>query len=274
MERHLNISVMQKSAFVLRQIRGISYYSCRAFDELPDLCHGFSTRLGEDSLNLGYTAWDSAKRVDANRRRFLSALRLHEADLATLHQVHSNHVHIVREISGQSNQAEGDALITQVEGIALAVQIADCLPVLIADPVRKVVAAVHSGWRGTLKRIAAITIEEMQRAFGSDPAQLVVAVGPGIRACCYEIGSDVAARFDQEYPGYGLAQSIPGREGQYLLDLPKALDIQFHAAGIRSENSFDLNACTRCNTGEFFSYRAEGTSAGRMMAVIGRRCSI
>jgi YfiH family protein len=154
------------------------------------------------------------------------------------------------------------------------VQTADCLPVLIADRSRKAIAAVHSGWRGTLGRIAAATVGAMQRVCGSDPAQLIVAVGPGIRACCYEVGSDVAESFDKEYPGCGLIQTRPGHQGKYLLDLPKALEIQFHSAGIRPENKFDLGACTRCNVGEFFSYRAEGRRSGRMMAVIGMRRSL
>jgi len=250
------------------------YYSCRAFEELPGLCHGFSTRRGSPSdlaggsFNLGYSSRDSAERVDDNRRRFLSALELREACLVTLHQVHSNRVHIIKDISGQWNQTDGDALITRVEEIALAVQIADCLPVLMADPIKKVVAAVHSGWKGTLKRIAEKTIEEMRRAFGSDPAQIIVAVGPGIRACCYEVGPEVAGMFHEEYAECGLA--TPARSGKYLLDLSKALGIQFHASGIKPENSYDLGVCTRCNVNEFFSYRAEGSGTGRMMAVIGR----
>jgi len=261
---------MQMSAFVLRHIQGISYYSCRAFDELPGLRHGFSTRLGEGSLNLGYTSWDSDERVSGNRQRFLSALQLHEANLVTLHQIHSNCVHIIKDMPGRWNQPEGDALVTQVEGIALAVQTADCLPVLIADPERKVVAAVHSGWRGTLGRLGATTIEEMQRVYGSDSAQLLVAVGPGIRACCYEVGPDVAEAFEQKYPQCCLSRPMPGRKEKYLLDLPKALEAQFETAGIRSQNRFDLGICTRCNRHEFFSYRAEGPLSGRMMAVIAR----
>lgn len=276
MEKHFTIALMRQSDFVLREIEGIPYYSCRAFEELPGLCHGFSTRrsgvsdLAECSLNLGCSSGDSAERVNANRRRFLSALRLHEACLVTLHQVHSNRVHIIKDISGQWNQTEGDALITRVEEIALAVQIADCLPVLMADPQKNVIAAVHSGWRGTLKRIVEKTVEEMRSTFGSDPAQIIVAIGAGIRACCYEVGLEVAGIFDEEYPECGLTTPAKARPGKYLLDLPKALGIQFHASGIRPENSFDLGACTRCNVNEFFSYRAEGSRAGRMMAVIGR----
>jgi YfiH family protein len=266
---------MKQNGFVLREYRGVPYYSCRALESLPRLCHGFSTRLGgapdpnECSLNLGLTSWDSAARVHENRSRFLAALKLEEAHLATLHQSHSNRVHIIEDISGQWNQSEGDALFTRIENVALAVQIADCLPILIADPVSNAIAAVHSGWRGTLSRILLRTIHEMQRAFDSNPVDLLIAVGPGIRACCFEVGSDVASLFEKEYPGSSLAKPAIGRPRKYYLDLCGALHIQMELACVPPENRYDLGSCTRCNTGEFFSYRAEGPAAGRMMAVIG-----
>jgi len=154
--------------------------------------------------------------------------------------------------------------------VALAVQTADCLPVLIADPVNEAVAAVHSGWRGTLSGVLLQTIREMQRAFSSDPTQLLVAVGPGIRACCFEVGADVAELFNSEYPASNPAKPIDNRPGKFLMDLIAVLDIQLTEAGVRPENCYDLGACTCCNTDRFFSYRAEGAASGRMMAVIGR----
>jgi YfiH family protein len=209
------------------------------------------------------------ERVQENRRRFMSALHLEQASLTTLRQVHSNRVHIIEDSSGQWNQSEGDALITLVENIALAVQVADCVPLLIADPARHAVGAVHSGWRGTLSRILLQTIREMQRAFQSDPAQLCISVGPGIRECCFEVGSEVAALFDEEYPGCGLATPLDAWKGKFRVDLCRALNIQLDLAGVPPENRFDLGACTCCKTDEFFSYRAEGPASGRMLAVIG-----
>jgi polyphenol oxidase len=246
-------------------------------EELSDFQHGFSTRHGGlpgiagSSLNLGYTHWDSPDRVHDNRQRFLAALNLDPARLATLHQIHSDRVHIIREVQGQWNQTEGDALITQVQDLAIAVQTADCLPILIADPVKRIVAVVHSGWRGTLARILQKTIREMQQAFSSNPTNLVAAIGPGIRACCFEVGEDVAVLFEREYPGCRLATPVNGRPGKFLLDLLKALQIQLNQSGIDSGNSHDLGVCTRCNVHEFFSYRAEGQNSGRMMAIIGVR---
>jgi polyphenol oxidase len=265
---------MNKDGFFLREQKGIPYYSCRALESIAGLRHGFSTRMGgapagsESSLNLNYMPWDSAERVDANRERYLSALNLHGAQLATLHQVHSNRAYIIEEDYREWNQSEGDALITRIEGVALAVKVADCLPVLVADPVKRAVGAVHSGWRGTLSGVLRKTISEMERVFGTNPSDLVVAVGPGIRSCCYEVGPDVVERFEKDYRGAGLVSASAPGSGKYFLDLVKALDVQLDLAGVPVENRFDLGACTRCNTGTFFSYRAEGAASGRMMAVI------
>jgi polyphenol oxidase len=271
----LNISLMRENGYILRESQGILYYSCRAFESLAKVRHGFSTRycripgLGECSLNLGNLSLDSPEQVTENRRRFLSALHFENAHLVTLRQIHSNRVHVIKDISGPGERLEGDALATQLPDTMLAVQTADCLPVLIADPAHHAVAAVHSGWKGTLSKVLLHTILEMQRTFDSNPSQLLAAVGPGIRACCFEVGSDVAELFAEEYSGCDLALPMPDRAGKYLLDLGKALDIQMNLAGVAPGNRHDFRACTRCNTKEFFSYRAEGRATGRMMAAIG-----
>jgi hypothetical protein len=267
---------MRKDGFALREFQGIRYYSCRALEEIPHVRHGFSTRIGEASaaagrsvgLNLGHTSWDSIPRVDENRRRFLSALNLESSRLATLHQVHSNRVHIINDNSGEWKQPDADALATRANNIALAVQVADCLPILIADPVSGAVAAVHSGWRGTLSRVLFQTILALKSSLGSRPSDLVAAVGPGIRQCCMEVGAEVAELFEKEYSDSRVV--APASGGKALLDLCRALEIQMDRAGIPAGNRHDLGACTRCNPREFFSYRAEGPASGRMIAIIGR----
>jgi len=266
---------MTEDGFILRESQGILYYSCLAFERLPHVRHGFSTRhggtadSGGGAFNLGRHPADLPACLAENRRRFLSALQLENARLITLRQIHSGLVHIVGDISGHREPLEGDALIASRENAALAVQTADCFPILIADPMRPVVAAVHSGWRGTLAGILLRTIHEMQRAFRCDPAQLLIAVGPGIRTCCFEVGSEVANSFDEKFPEVRLAMPAPDRPGKYFLDLSKALNVQLARAGVPERNRHDLLACTRCNVSDFFSYRAEGKAAGRMMAVIG-----
>jgi YfiH family protein len=263
---------MNEQGFLLRESQNIHYYTCRAFDCIPNLRHGFSTRRGgfphsyENLCSMGHSSWDDSERVSENRRRFLAALDFADAPLITLHQVHSNRVHIIENASDQWNGIEGDALATGLENVALSVRVADCLPVLIADPVRNAIAAVHSGWRGTLAGILLQTIKEMEKKFGSDPSSLLVAIGPGIRSCCFEVGRDVAELFAEPYPG---CCSPTDQFGKYHLDLPQILDTQLGLAGVKQEHCHDIGACTYCNPQEFFSYRAEGQSAGRMMAVIG-----
>lgn len=266
---------MRKDGFVLHHAGEIPFYSCRALEEVPGVLHGFSTRRGAAtaragrSLNLGYVSWDSPERVNENRRRFLRALHLDGAHLATLRQVHSNRVYIIKDIPTQWNPPEGDALATALENVALAVEIADCLPILIADPLARTVAAVHAGWRGTLAHVLRATVTEMQRAFGADPERLLAAVGPGIRSCCFEVGREVVELFEKEFPDFRLSRPAL-RPGKYLLDLGMALEKELDDSGVRPENRYDLALCTRCHPQELFSYRAEGDRSGRMMAVIGR----
>ncbi len=262
---------MKNDGFVLRDSHGVPYYSCKAFEAIPQVCHGFSTR--DDGagqlLNLSYRPWDSVERVNENRRCLLSAVNLGDSCLVTLHQVHSNRAYIIEDNSSEWNLSQGDALITAVPNIALAVQIADCLPVLIADPMKHVVAAVHAGWRGTLSRILLHTIRTMEQGFASRPSDLLVAVGPGIRKCCFEVGNEVVELFDKEFPGSELAIPLVDHPGKFLLDLIHALEIQMDFAGVLPANRYDLGLCTRCNSDKFFSYREEGPAAGRMLAVIG-----
>jgi YfiH family protein len=268
---------MQNNGFLLMESEGLSYYACAAFQRDLDLRHGFSTRTGGVSpgpagaLNLGNTTWDAPANVLENRRRFLAALQFRPESLATVSQVHSADFHIIKGAAHQWNpRVEGDALVTTEPGVALAVQVADCFPVLLADPQTGAIAAVHAGWRGTLQRILGRTLAGMRRELGVDPSRVLVAIGPGIRRCCLEVGPEVAAAFESAYPGAKLCSPRPERPGNCLLDLPAALDIQLREVGVDPSNVFDLDLCTRCRPQEFFSYRAEGSRAGRMMAVIGK----
>jgi purine-nucleoside/S-methyl-5'-thioadenosine phosphorylase / adenosine deaminase len=268
---------MTREEFVRREADGVPYYSCPALEELSFVRHGFSTRHGGVSslpggnLNLSRVFWDNARRVDENRRRFMTALGLGTATLATLSQIHSDRLHIIEEKPGQWNQRpQADALATRLESMALAVQIADCFPVLMVDPRARVVAALHAGWRGTLARIVSKAVQAMELALDCDPARLMVAIGPGIRRCCFEVGPEVVEAFEREFPGAPLAEPRPDHAGKSLLDLCQALDVQFAEVGISRSQVFDLGLCTRCRVDEFFSYRGEGPKSGRLMAVISR----
>ncbi len=187
----------------------------------PWLVHGFSTRTGgvttayrpgqrAAELNLGFTASDARENVEENRRRFLEALGAPKMKLVTLKQIHSSSVLRVgaEDLSepgrfgprGAEPLCKGDGMMTAEKGILLAIQTADCIPVLVADVKKKVVAAFHAGWRGTVRRIAENGVGKMRAAFGCRPEDLVAAIGPGIGACCYAVGEEVRADFVSQFP--------------------------------------------------------------------------
>ncbi len=268
---------MRTDGFVRRECRGIYYLSCRALENIPHIRHAFSLRHGgvslppEGILNLGFVPWDAPAHVNENRRRFLSALGLEQAHLIIVAQKHSAAFHIIKAPLDQwDRHTPGDAMTTLERDAALAVGVADCFPVLIADPGAGAIAAVHAGWRGTLGRILRQTLEAMQSNLGADLSRVIVALGPGIRPCCCEVGPEVSTEFEREFPNAPLLIPHPAHEGKYLLDLPRALNIQLSEAGVPPANVFDCGECTRCHPEEYFSFRAEGARTGRMMGIICR----
>ena len=297
---------------------GLAWLESAAFQRERWLLHAFSTRRGGASakpaagLNLGFTGRDTRARVETNRRRFLRALGARGYSLASLRQIHSAHVfYVTREASGElkyrpsglprgaavpDGPPAGDALVTDQPGILLTVRVADCLPVLLADPGHRVVAAVHAGWRGALARVISKTAGEMRRLFGSDPRKCLAALGPSIRACCYEVGEEVvetfAGRFaraeiffrraapltaalEDRYPLLFLSARPPGHEPARrrvaFLDLVAVAREELLDAGFLPRRIHVADFCTACRTDLFFSHRKEGQDTGRLMGVMGIR---
>jgi len=285
------------------KVGGLNVLRAQNLDDIPWLIHGFSTRQGGVSkkygggqLNLGYTQEDSPETVNRNRELLEHAVGALDKKgkpwpLVNLHQIHSAIIHRVRR--GAVTPKAGDGLITDTPGMLLAVKVADCLPVIVVDRKRKAVGVFHAGWRGTTKRIVEKGVGEMRRQFGSDPKDLLAAIGPGIGKCCYEIGEEVESEFDSQfayskelfedffdswslhtkYPLLFMNQRAPGHGEPALsrhLDLVKANRLQLRDAGVPDENIVSLERCTACATDLFFSYRKERTT-GRMMAVVGIR---
>jgi polyphenol oxidase len=158
---------------------------------------------------------------------------------------------------------EGDALISNRPGVMLAVRTADCLPILIADPKNRAVAAVHAGWRGAVLEIAAKAVETMRHEFRSRPEDLVVAIGPGIGGCCFEVGPEVAAQF---------APFFPDREdlsGRTKVDLEETITRQLRRNGVTEGQINRSRLCSCCNRDQFESYRRDREAAGRMVSAIG-----
>jgi YfiH family protein len=171
---------------------------------------------------------------------------------ATVKQIHSNL--ILTADSNGSCVGEGDGLITAEPGATVSVRTADCYPILMADPVRRSVAAIHAGWRGTAEHIVEKALVRLKTEFGTEPRDVAAAIGPGIGVCCYEVGEDVASRF--------------GFSVRTHLDLAAENRKQLEAAGVPPGNIEALGACTFCYTERFFSYRREKEKAGRMVSFI------
>jgi polyphenol oxidase len=198
-------------------------YRARPLEELPWLEHGFGTR---------HSAPQTA---------------------ATVHQIHSDICIPARGRTGLLG--DGDALLENTPGRLVAVKTADCIPILLVDEEHRAVAAVHAGWRGTVQGIARHAVRRMREEFGTRPAQLHAAIGPGIGKCCYEVGAEVAAQF--------------GETGPCHIDLAEANRRQLAEAGIPEPRIYAARLCTKCCAGDFHSYRRDKEQAGRMFTFIG-----
>jgi YfiH family protein len=289
-------STRPSSNWIERKVRGVQILQVPALAKLPWLVHGFSTSPGgvslldgEKVLNLGFTEWDSKENVVENRRRFQSALGASDLKLISLKQIHSDVIHLFD--AAPADTCRGDASATNRPGLLLAVQTADCVPILVVDPKRRAIAAVHAGWRGTLQRIVVKAIGQMQMHFGSKPADLLAAIGPSIGGCCYEVGTEVATQFQSQFaeapewfdefrtgdepnPIQWLNMMPPGHQPppkNVLLDLRKANRAQLLDAGLRAPNIFVSDLCAACRRDLLFSYRKEGSQSGRLMSVVGIR---
>jgi polyphenol oxidase len=280
----------------------LSVLESKPLSYVPWLIHGFSTRRGGFSrryggatLNLGFTRDDSKVTVRRNRRLFLEKLgALHGKrlwPLVTLRQIHSDMIHCVA--SPPPHQLTGDGLITSAPEILLAVQAADCLPVILVDVQHPTVGAFHAGWRGTVKRIMEKAVGEMQRQFRCDPRRIRAAIGPGIHGCCYEVGPEVREKFesqfayasdlfreaklsdqDREKPLSFLSARPPGHDSKptsLFLDLVEANRRQLVDAGVPPTNITASRLCTACHRDVLFSYRGDKALTGRMMGAVGIR---
>ena len=257
-----------------------------SFMAVEGLVHGFSTRVGGVSrcyrpglpeglgdLNLGFTKDDDRANVRANRLRFLAALGASGFNhFGLLVQQHTPTVHVLRSVADAATdfaepaQVPGDGLITHVPGILLTVQAADCMPVLVFDPVQRVVGAFHAGWRGTVAGIVSVGVSAMSAEFGCGPADMIAAIGPGIGPQSYVVGDAVREAFVAAFP---YAPELFDREMR--LDLWEANRRQLVDAGLLAENISVLGEDTATQTERFFSHRAEGGFTGRMMGAIGLR---
>lgn len=291
---------------LFRARNGVGWLPVPGWD-FPWLWSGFSTRIGGVSraycaddgpgeLNLGFTAADDRELVLKNRRLLAEAVSDDASTpLVTLKQFHSNLVvHAGTADAQRERPNKGDGLIATEPGFLIAIQTADCIPVLVADRKQRIVGAFHAGWRGTVKRIVESGVGRMRLEFGSRPADLIAAIGPGNCVCSYAVGDEVLMEFESQfsygrelfrevfdsdpvkkkYPMLFLNQRAPGHGPmgpQLHVDLIEANRRQLLDAGVSAASIAVVGGCTQCHAELFFSHRGSHGHAGRMMAVIGIR---
>ena len=281
----------------------VQILQAESLKQLPWLVHGFSTRVagtsrvyGGKALNLGLTQHDSHAAVERNRLAFLRHIGAVSGKrpwpLVTLRQIHSDLIHLVSQVP--ECPLVGDGLVTQQPGIVLAVQTADCLPIILVDVKRKAVGVFHAGWRGTVKRIVEKGFGVMRLHCGSATRDIHAAIGPGIHNCCYQVGPEVRDQFEsqfayaatwfretkdsdeirEKYPLLFLSARAPGHSElpkKIFLDLVEANRRQLMDAGVKAKNISASPLCTACRPDLLFSHRAERGVTGRMLAVVAIR---
>ena len=242
--------------------------------------HGVSTRLGGLStppyatLNLGLKSGDDPDKVLLNRDLFCQAVGVDYARAVTGQQVHGDHIHLVLEDdAGRGTRSHAaavpasDALITNRRGLPLILFYADCVPVLIFDPVRRAIGLSHAGWKGTVARIAAKTVLAMGEHFGTSPADCFVGIGPSIGPCCYEVDAPVVEALQASFEGTWRDLVVPSAD-KWHLDLWHANRDQLEEIGVPRAHIDISGVCTAENTALFYSHRAERGNTGRHGAVI------
>lgn len=273
----------EENPILLNQEGEVPYFYYPLLENTGMVRHGFSTRLGGvssgefESMNFNTTRGDSLDHVEENFRRFCGAIGC-DWDLAVMsHQTHTVNVEKVtadmvtkgRSFWEKKPFTHVDGLVTDVPGAVLITSYADCVPLYFLDPVKKVIGLSHSGWRGTVERMGAVTVAKMQKEYGCDPADILACVGPSICQDCYEIGPEVAEEFYKAFTEKEAEQILAKNQaGRYQLDLWKANALILEGAGIRREHMAITNVCTCCNPDLLFSHRYTKGKRGNLSAFL------
>jgi YfiH family protein len=234
----------------------------KIFSAYREIRSGMSTKLGsrmqtDFEMNLSFKVGDDPTIVETNRKSFFSLFGISINELAIPLQSHSENV---RKVDVPGEYEECDALITNVSGLALVVTVADCVPILLFDPIKKAIGIVHAGWRGTAKIIVKRAVEKMREEFKTDTKNILAFIGPSAGVCCYEVNTDVAVKFENK--------NVPYCKTKIFIDLKKENASQLKQMGLAASNLQISTHCTICEKQLFHSYRRDKKRAGRMMAVI------
>jgi hypothetical protein len=258
---------------------GVVYHTAEQLDAIPGLVHGFSTRLGGvsqgiyASMNLGLNRGDDPDCVRENYRRFLNAIGAEGRQFAMCNQVHGSVVRTITtadvktDVYGKLGY-EADGMMTALPGVTLVVFAADCIPVLLCDPVRRVIAAVHAGWRGTAYGIVTEAVSRMKLVYGCKPENIRAAIGPGIGPCCFETHEDVPNAMTAAVASPALPYIKIKENGKFTVDLKGINARRLELAGLDPANIAVCDDCTSCMGDKYWSHRKVGGDRGSMAAMI------
>ena len=265
----------QEHIFDEKTVDGVPFLSYPMLEETGIVHHGFSTKLGGVSkgcwatMNISTTRGDDPEDVEENQRRIARAIGVKPEDMTFTNQTHTTNVAVVRAEDKGRRFMETDGMITNVPGICLVTFYADCVPLYFVDPVKKVIGLSHSGWRGTVGKIGKVTVELMQKTYGSDPKDILAAIGPSICQDCYEVSEDVIVKFQKSFEEKYWPELFYQKEnGKYQLNLWKANELVFEEAGILKKHIAVTNVCTHCNPDILFSHRTAGNKRGNLSAFL------
>ena len=242
------------------------------------IIHAFSTRKGGfshepfDSLNLSTKTGDRKTSVNENVDRLKNHLSI-QSPFIFLNQIHGDKILAIEDLNNNGGPYDFDAVITSKKNIPLIILTADCLPLLLYDPVKSVIAAIHAGWKGTSLQIVKKTVCKMKEEFKSNPAHIIAAMGPAIGPCCYEVDHPVIEAFEKidDYTPDLLASFISPlkeKKDRWILNLARANRLQLLNVGLIKDNICEEQYCTCCKSDLFYSYRRDGKDSGRQGAVI------
>lgn len=268
----------QTNTLTAHEKNGVVYYSFPQMDAYPFLRAGISTRRGGVSegtfatMNLSYTRGDDPARVDENFARICDAMGLPvDGVVISAQEHHTNLQNVTAADRGKGKSLPGlqdvDGLLTDEPGVVLCTQYADCVPLLFADPQKRVVAASHAGWRGTVAEIGRCTVERMQRDYGCDPADILAGIAPSIGKCCFEVDAPVYDAF-RKMQVFDDACFTARAGDKFHIDLWEVNRRVLLSAGIKAEHITVTDLCTRCHPDLFWSHRFTGPDRGSLAAFI------
>ncbi|MBN2721737.1 MAG: peptidoglycan editing factor PgeF [Campylobacterales bacterium] len=241
--------------------------------QFPELIHGTTLKnnIFPYMFSFALHTGEDSNEISKNRNHLIEKLGIDkDFDIVLANQTHSSNIVVVEtsQTLGWKEHKDAiqdcDALVTNQKNILIGVLTADCVPILLFDKDKGVVAAVHAGWKGSCGKILLRTVSKMKEAFGSDPKDIYAVIAPSIGACCYEVGLDVADNFQKD-----IKKQLPNEK--YMLDLKRENYNQLINAGLKSKNIEISERCTSCDNDKFFSYRKENGCSGRFLSFVGMR---